>query len=85
MEVTDEMVSRFLAWQLPKDFGPDGGISFSRTVRTMDGEKERAEMGPEWWPTGTNLLSAEQARAMLEFVLKTSVPTEFTNRLKGQP
>ena len=24
----DEMVNRFLGWKLPKDFAPDGGISF---------------------------------------------------------
>lgn len=72
MRVTDEMVSRFLAWELPKDFGPDGGIAFSRTVRTADGERDRADMGPGWWPVGTNLLTAEQARAMLAHVLATT-------------
>lgn len=50
----DAMVSRFLAWKLPKDFAPDGGISF----------KEGA-----WWPSGTNLLHAGQAKEMLEHVV----------------
>jgi hypothetical protein len=45
------MVDRFLGWKLPKDFAPDGGISF----------KESA-----WWPVGTNLLTADQAKEMLQ-------------------
>lgn len=56
--VTDEMVSRFLAWKLPKDFCPDCYIAFDR---------EKASQGS--WPVGTNLLHAEQARAMLEHVI----------------
>lgn len=47
------MVDRFLGWKLPKDFAPDGGISF----------KESA-----WWPVGTNLLTADQAKEMLQHV-----------------
>lgn len=50
----DAMVGRFLGWKLPKDFAPDGGISF----------KESA-----WWPSGTNLLHAGQAKEMLEHVV----------------
>jgi hypothetical protein len=70
MQVTDEMVSRFLAWELPKDFQPDGGVTFERKVRTIDGGKrDRAELGAGWWPVGTNLLTAKQARQMLERVL----------------
>ena len=67
--VTDEMVTRFLGWILPKDFNPDNGISFDRKVLTADGERDRADMGDHWWPVGTNLLTADQARAMLEHVL----------------
>lgn len=72
MNVTDEMVSRFLAWELPKDFYPDGGVKFERKVGTPAGEKDRADMGPGWWPTGTNILTAEQARQMLTHVLATT-------------
>ena len=54
--VTDAMVSRFLAWELPEDFSPDQGIRFTG----VHGAK---------WPTGTNLLHAGQARAMLEHVI----------------
>lgn len=53
----DACVNRFLGWKLPEGFGPDCGISFTP---------------PKWpntWPIGTNLLTAVQARAMLEYVL----------------
>lgn len=56
-EVTDEMVSRFLGWRLPDDFLPDCGVSFKPLGH------------PNGWPTGTNLFTADQARAMLEHVL----------------
>lgn len=55
--VTDEMVSRFLTWRLPDDFAPDCGVSFTKPNH------------PTSWPVGTNLLTAIQARQMLEYVL----------------
>lgn len=55
MKVSDEMVNRFLNWSFPDDFNPDGGIVF-----------DRRRPGP----VGTNLLTAIQARQMLEHVLK---------------
>lgn len=55
----DAMVNRFLGWTLPRDFGPDAGISFSPTK--PDG------YGTPWWPSGTNLLTADQARQMFEY------------------
>lgn len=62
--VTDEMVTRFLGWKLPADFSPDAGITFKRVYN------EQSPFGPQnHEPTGTNLLSGEQARAMLEHVL----------------
>ena len=62
MQVTDEMVNRFLAWRLPSTFRPDGGVSFN--LLTTGGSHS--------WPTGTNLLTATEARAMLEHVLGAS-------------
>ena len=59
MSRLDECVSRFLAWKLPKDFYPDCFISFDR---------EKAFTHPYNGPTGTNLLHAGQAKAMLEEV-----------------
>lgn len=58
--VTDEMVSRFLGWKLPKEFHSDGGV-----------KRDDAYLAafPMHWPTGTNLLHAGQAREMLQYVL----------------
>ena len=57
----DEMqqaVNRFLGWRVPETFAPDGGVKFDRDYAAKYGR-----------PTGTNLLDAVQARAMLEYVL----------------
>lgn len=62
MKITDEMVNRFLCWKLPQDFAPDCGISF-------DGRKPDQWNADKGWPIGTNLLTATQAKAMLEHVL----------------
>jgi hypothetical protein len=56
-EALDAMVDRFLAWPLPKDFAPDCGINF-------DGRGPDARGYDRGWPIGTNLFTAEQARAM---------------------
>lgn len=52
-----EAVDRFLAWPLPAAFAPDGGIRFDGRMSRVTG------------PTGTNLFTAEQARAMFEHCL----------------
>jgi hypothetical protein len=57
--VTSDMIGRFLSWRLPEGFSPDCFVSF---------DKERAK-GNGSWPIGTNLLDAEQAKAMLQHVL----------------
>jgi hypothetical protein len=62
------MVDRFLSWQLPKDFCPDAGISFKPTK--PDG------YGTHWWPVGTNLFTAEQAKAMVRHMLKAGSTTD---------
>lgn len=64
------MVGRFLSWTLPKDFGPDCGISF-------DGRLDDDWNKNKTWPVGTNLLTAVQAREMLEYVL-AAAPKEPT-------
>jgi hypothetical protein len=65
--VTNEIVGRFLTWKLPSDFQPDCGVSFVKPNH------------PTSWPVGTNLLTATQARDMLEHVLRdvsaSSIPT----------
>ena len=55
------MVDRFLGWKLPKDFMPDAGIVFIQT--------KRYGYDTPHWPTGTNLLDAEQAKQMLQHVV----------------
>lgn len=67
--VTEEMVSRFLGWKLPKTFSPDCGISF-------DGRGPDAAGYEKTWPIGTNLLTAIEARAMLEHVLRAAPTAE---------
>lgn len=57
----DQMVDRFLCWELPKDFAPDCGISFDSR---QDDELNKNKT----WPVGTNLLTAEQARQMFQYV-----------------
>ncbi len=59
MSTIDEMVSRFLAWKLPADFAPDGRVRYS-AVYPPDSPH---------WPSGTNLLTAAQAKDMLTHVL----------------
>jgi hypothetical protein len=58
----DAMVDRFLWWRLPDTFSPDSGISFTKPNP------------PNSWPTGTNLFTAEEARAMLKCLLEAAQP-----------
>jgi hypothetical protein len=59
----ETMVNRFLSWKLPANFMPDGGISFEPYYKngTFGGGTRK--------PTGTNLLDATQARAMVLHML----------------
>ena len=59
--MVERAVTRFLSWKLPKDFHPDGGVVFIPT-------KGRGYDSP-YWPCGTNLLNAQQARDLLRYVL----------------
>lgn len=61
------MVNRFLGWSLPKDFAPDAGISFN------PGPTQHL---PHCWPVGTNLFTAAQATAMVEYMLAAPQPGE---------
>lgn len=56
----DEMVNRFLCWRLPPTFRPDGGVSFDGAGR---------DPNSHWWPVGTNLLTAVEAKQMVEHLL----------------
>lgn len=61
----NRMVDRFLGWKLPEDFGPDAGISFDRSYSAKWG-----------MPVGTNLLTADQAKAMFEYCLAYLSPAD---------
>lgn len=58
-EQIDHMVTRFLAWKLPEDFNPDGGVSFKRDFN------ENTAFPMKHEPSGTNLLDFSQAREMV--------------------
>jgi hypothetical protein len=59
----EHMINRFLGWNLPENFRPDGGISFARYGNEgTDNQFTRR-------PVGTNLLDATQAEAMVRHML----------------
>lgn len=61
----DQAVDRFLGWKLPQDFNPDCGISFTIPINAT------------WFPTGTNLFTAIQAKSMLESILGNPAPISY--------
>lgn len=60
----EHMVSRFLGWRLPETFNPDGGVSFKATYNEGTPYEGRHQ------PSGTNLLNAEQAEAMVRYMVE---------------
>lgn len=58
------MASRFLGWTLPHNFRPDGGITFE--PRYNNGTEE----GGRHHPVGTNLFDADQAEAMVRYLIE---------------
>lgn len=58
------MVDRFLGWKLPKDFNPDGGISFE----SMADQRYNPPILRE--PSGTNLFGATEATEMVRYMLE---------------
>jgi len=58
----ENIVNRFLSWELPEDFYPDAGISFDR------------DSGHE--PTGTNLFDYGQAEEMVRYILADELTEE---------
>lgn len=75
MKMRDEqikyMANRFLAWRLPENFQPDGGISF-KPIRNEGtpyvGKNE---------PVGTNLFDAIQAEEMVRYMVD-GMPSDST-------
>ena len=72
--VIDHMVDRFLGWKLPEDFSPDSYITF---------DHEKAKQNPNFWPIGTNLLTADQARQMVEHMLADVMPEGYDTEAEG--
>jgi hypothetical protein len=58
------MVDRFLGWKLPENWSPDGGVSFTRFGNA--GTPHQYEN----LPSGTNLFDAQQADAMVRYMLE---------------
>ena len=58
------MVDRFLSWKLPEDFNPDGGISFKKMFN------DHLPIPSKYEPSGTNLLGATQADAMVRHMVE---------------
>jgi NTP pyrophosphatase (non-canonical NTP hydrolase) len=62
-EQIQHMVERFLQWRLPKNFNPDGGISFKADFNEHTAHPMKHD------PIGTNLFDAEQTEAMVRHML----------------
>lgn len=62
-------VDRFLGWRLPGDFSPDAGISFKKEFNEHTGHPMKYE------PRGTNLFDANQAEAMIRYILQDELTT----------
>lgn len=66
--MTDEqikhMVNRFLNWRLPEHFRPDCGISFKAEFN------EHTAWPAKHQPVGTNLFDAQQADAMVRYMIE---------------
>lgn len=70
--MTDEqikhMVNRFLGWRLPENFAPDAGISFQPEYN-VEWNAAQGKPPVRHDPVGTNLFDAEQATAMVRYML----------------
>lgn len=60
------MANRFLGWNIPADFSPDGGVSFDGWIgnKGIEGREYRRHL------VGTNLLNADQAEAMVRYMVE---------------
>ena len=81
--MTDEqikhMVDRFLGWRLPENFSPDAGISFNPEYNV---EYNAAQGKPpaRHQPSGTNLFGAEQATAMVRYMIEGMPPADAATK-----
>ncbi|MDX8513534.1 hypothetical protein [Mesorhizobium captivum] len=76
------MVGRFLAWRLPENFNPDGGISFKAAFNEHTAHPMKHE------PSGTNLFDAMQAEEMVRNMLvgmpERGVEIDFSADIEGK-
>ncbi|OJY34657.1 MAG: hypothetical protein BGP11_08560 [Rhodobacterales bacterium 65-51] len=66
------MAARFLAWPLPPDFSPDGGISFEPVGNAGTPHEFQRH------PSGTNVLNYTQAVAMVRYLVADFSPAAST-------
>ncbi|MFZ1744768.1 MAG: hypothetical protein WAU17_02515 [Nitrospirales bacterium] len=71
------MAERFLRWKLPENFAPDAGISFKAEFNEDSTHPMRHE------PTGTNLLTYEQALEMVRYIVE-GAPVAITRQESGE-
>jgi hypothetical protein len=72
------MTDRFLGWKLPENFNPDAGISFKATFN------EHTPYPMKHEPTGTNLFDANQAEAMVRYMIDGLPSQASTPPTSGQ-
>lgn len=68
-EQVKHMVERFLAWKLPENFRPDGGITFKAEFNEDTAHPMKHE------PRGTNLFDITQAEAMVRYIVAGLPPS----------
>ncbi len=61
-EQIKHLVNRFLCYPFPSDLNPDGGISYRRSETSIKFNHPG--------PVGTNLLTADQAEAMVRYMVE---------------
>ena len=66
--MVEHMAQRFLGWKLPQDFHPDAGISFEPEFN-KEWNAKQGKPPQRHEPVGTNLFSADQARAMVHYLV----------------
>lgn len=71
-ELVEKMVDRFLGWKLPEGFSPDAGISF-KPEYNVEYMAKQGKPPCRHKPIGTNLFSAIEAKAMIEYLLYPAI------------
>lgn len=67
------MVTRFLGWKLPENFSPDAGISFNAEFN-VEFNARNGLPAQRHQPVGTNLFDAQQAEAMVRYMIDGMLP-----------